>query len=392
MIQSATWSTTTTYTEPDFNEAADVGYGAFLCLCFLIGTLGNLASFIYFVTKKRDISSVIYMFITVTDTVICGTVLPVGIAFLSSRQPGILFGNKYGCLTWIYVWKIAISLSVFLVLCLCITRTISLLKPFKQQKIRYLVIAIVIYSLLMLARVIDQHLSSDKISFSSFTSRCEMLIFRKRSEVNILVVLLCYNVVFTAPVFVVAISSFVSAVELTRGNKRVQQIGHRQSKNRSTTTILLFAMLYGVCNIPFIVIFIIRTISVATNNPDLEYKVFQFDTDGYYINAATSLLLAANSAANPVLYFWRMSTLRKCTMMGIKNRSVRGMRRILGQSRRVGGASVSRFSVTHQTVLTPRASRAYLVKRESSLSINSGGFRRKWDEHAEKLNDQNYWS
>ena len=386
MIQSATWSTTTTYTEPDFNEAADVAYGTFLCLCFLIGTAGNLVSFIYFVTKKRDISSVIYMLITVTDTVISIMALPVGISFISQRQPGILFGNKYGCLAWIYAWKVAISLSVFLVLCLCTTRTISLLKPFKQQKIRYLVLAIVIYSVLMLARVIDQHLSSDKISFSSYTSRCDMLILRTRSGANIIVVLLSYNIVFTAPAFVVAISSFVSAVELTRGSKRVQQIGHRQSKNRSTATILLFAILYGVCNIPLIVIYIIRTISVATNNPELEYKVFQFDTQGYYNNAAITLLLAANSAANPVLYFWRMSTLRKYIILGVRNRSVRGIRRILGRNKGVG-ASVSRFSATHQTVLTSRVSRAYLVKKESSLSLNSGGFRRKRDEHAEKLND-----
>ena len=335
---------------PEFNEAADVAYGSFLCLCFLIGTLGNFVTFIYFATKKRDISSVIYMFITANDSVVSITVLPVGIAFLSSRQPGILFGNKYGCLAWIYVWKVAISLSVFLVLCLCTTRTISLLKPFKQQKIRYLVVAIVIYAVLMIARVINQHLNSDIVSFSQGSAQCEMWILDSRSEANVITVLISNNMVFTAPAFVVASSCAISIVVLTKKNENVQQKNLQKSRNKATVTILMFALLYGICNIPLVFTYIIRTVSVAdTDNSDLERKLFLFDKQDYFFNTVNTLLLAANSAANPVLYFWRMPALREFALTGIRRSS--------GQNSEVGGAGLSRI-FTNQSVLTPRASRA----------------------------------
>ena len=91
------------------------------------------------------------MLITANDIVVSITVLPVGISFLTQGQPGLIFGNNYGCEASYHTWTIAIHLSVFLVLCLCITRTISLLRPFQRQKIRYVVIAVVSYLVINLA-------------------------------------------------------------------------------------------------------------------------------------------------------------------------------------------------------------------------------------------------
>ena len=80
-----------------YDDAANVTYGCMFCLCFLIGTVGNVVSFLLFKSKKRDISNVIYMIITANDIVISALSLPVGISYLSGRQPGILFDNKYDC-------------------------------------------------------------------------------------------------------------------------------------------------------------------------------------------------------------------------------------------------------------------------------------------------------
>ena len=131
-------------------DAADVTYGAICCLCFLIGSCGNMVSFLYFRSKKRDISSTIYMMITANDVVVSMLVLPVGLSYWSNRQPGLIFGDKYGCAAWLYIWSIAISFSIFLVMCLSITRTISLLRPFRQQNVRYLIVAVMTYNLLIL--------------------------------------------------------------------------------------------------------------------------------------------------------------------------------------------------------------------------------------------------
>ena len=99
-----------------FNDAGDQMYGYLCCLCFLVGTIGNIVSFLYFRSKKREISSVIYMMITANDILVSMTVLPVGISFLSKRKPGLVFGNQSGCVAWLYLWEMTISFSIFLVI------------------------------------------------------------------------------------------------------------------------------------------------------------------------------------------------------------------------------------------------------------------------------------
>ena len=96
-----------------FNQTVEVMYGSIYFLCFLIGTIGNIVSFLYFESKKREISSVIYMMITANDIVVSIMILPVGISFWSKRKPGLIFGNKYGCEIWSYVWGLAVAKSIF---------------------------------------------------------------------------------------------------------------------------------------------------------------------------------------------------------------------------------------------------------------------------------------
>ena len=112
---------------------------------------------------------------------------------------------------------------------------------------------------------------------------------------------------------------------LTRRNQHVQQRELQQSRNRATVTILLFALLYGVCNVPFVVSQILLTHFSVTKNLRKFDILFTFDSLFYYRTATHILLLAVNSAANPILYFWRIPSLREYTLTGI--------RRILGLNR-----------------------------------------------------------
>ena len=318
---STNWST---YSTPWTTEAVqgldlkktDVTFGSACCLCFLIGTLGNIVSFLYFKSKKRDISSVIYMLITINDLVISILVLPVGISYLSNRRKGLIFGNKYGCAVWSGAWRVSITLSVFLVLCLSVTRTISLVKPFIRQKVRYLIAAVGMYLVLTQVRmVLLQTSNSFKVTFSFVHSRCGMVHNGALKKSEFLALFVSYNIIYTAPAFVVAISCVISAVELTRRNRmgNVQQRELQQSRNRATVTILLFALLYGVCNIPLVTMYILHTHAWNYDIENWYGEWFSFDTRRYYYNSVDLLLLAANSAANPVLYFWRMPRLREYT-------------------------------------------------------------------------------
>ena len=302
---TATTTDWDSFYELNFNQIADAFYGSVLCcLYFLIGTLGNIISFLYFKSKTRNISSVIYMLITTNDMVISLSILPVGISLWSKRRPGILFGNEYGCLVWAYLWHITVGLSIFLVICLSVTRTVSLLKPFKQQKVRYLIVAIVTYLVAMLAKL--KSISEQAITLK-WLPGCVLFADSSKNALTILGYLI-YSVTCTVPVIVVAISCVISAVLLTRTNHLLQQRELQKTRNRATVTILLFSLVYGVCNVPCVVNIILRTIKTLNGNWE---KFNRFDTQGYYRSIVNMLLIATNSAANPILYFWRMLRLRE---------------------------------------------------------------------------------
>ena len=312
----------------ELNDAADVVCGCICFLCFLIGTSSNIVSFLYFHSKKRDISSTIYMMITANDVVVSMVALPVGLSYWSNRQPGLIFGNKYGCGTLVYIWHITISFSIFLVMCLSITRTFSLLRPFKKQKVSCLIIAVVTNTVLTLVQpVVLQILCDMKIKFLPEFSRCLMEPPVKPDRPNLLLTMgLIGNMQYIAPAFVVATSCVISAVLLTRGNKLVHQREKQQSRNRATVTILLFALVYEVCNVPLVVDNIVQTYCMYTSTMMCYDTFYEFDTQQHYTTAMKTLLLATNSAANPILYFWRMPTLRESILVVIKRIQGRNMR------------------------------------------------------------------
>ena len=319
---SSTWRLKTV-AGPSIYKSADVIFGTACFLCFLVGTLGNIVSFLYFKSKKRDISSVIYMFITANDMMVSLTALPVAISFWSERRPGIFLGDKYGCIAWNASWRVSVPFSVFLVLCLSITRTFSLVKPFAKQKIRYLIGAIVVYlALTVTSIIILQSFEDISVKFNQYSCRCDMFIVTyptdpKRGHHFALFV--SKNIIYIPPAFVVAASCIISIIELTRRNRKARQRELQQSRNRATVTILLFALLYGVCNIPLVLISIMKTIAWIKDVENWYGKWVPFDKSPYYYFATYCvLLITANSAANPILYFWRMSRLREFTLAGVR--------------------------------------------------------------------------
>ena len=312
-----------------FNEAADVTFGFTCFLCFLIGILGNTVSFLFFKSKRRDISNVMYMFITTNDTVISIAVLPVAISFMSKRSPGIIFGNHYSCAAWSAIWRTAVPISVFLVLCLSATRTISLVRPFRRLKIRTLVLAVVTYTAFQAScRAVFHSLNTSVILFNRDRCRCDVYSTSPYQSITYHVMLALYVPIYATPAFFVAICCVISVVVLTRSNKTVQLRDLQRSRNRATITILLFALLYGICNTPLIIEYLLRTLRKITNNLEVWRGIYKFDTQFYYQNCMFTLLMAVNSAANPVLYLWRMPGLREYV--------VKGVRRVLRRNRKVG--------------------------------------------------------
>ena len=311
-----------------YNQTVDITYGLVCFLCFLIGTFGNVVSFVFFKTKNKDVSTVIYLLITGNDVLISMSVLPVGISFWSQRQPGILLGSKYGCCIWIYWWNITVSLSFFLVICLSITRTISLSKPFLKLKVKSILMGVLAYTALTIAHVIvGQVKGGVKISFSVIASRCVVFIDISTQAPYFLGV--SKTLTFIAPIFIVAISCVISVVLLAKRNKTTRQRELQQSRNRATVTILLFALLYGVCTLPLVVDYLVKSYSLFQRRWDTSLNFYKFDRKHYYRSAVNTLLIAVNSAVNPIFYIWRMPSLRVSVLSKVREilRSVTNLMR-----------------------------------------------------------------
>ena len=306
----------------NYNDIVDILYGLICSTCFLVGTIGNIISFLCFLSKKREISTLIYTLTSANDFLISLCVLPVGVCFFRSRQSGFIFNITQISMVWWYVWEVAVLLSIFFVICLSITRTLSLVRPFMIQNTKYLLTSILLYLTLQLAVLIGLHnLNGATITFSPRMSR-SILTFHDVSPEsdpgNPTWYLLeaSTNVTYVAPALVVAVSCTISAVSLTKRNRRVRKMQRKvlENQNRATVTILLFAMVYGVCNLPLLFMYIFQTYAVISNNWSWFRRLNSFDTQGYYSNFIFTLLIAINSAANPALYFWRMPSLRHYTI------------------------------------------------------------------------------
>ena len=316
----------------NFNDAADATFGTFLCLCFLIGTLGNIVSLIHFAKKKRDISSVIYTMITANDAAFSMIVFPMAIVYFL-EHPETVFRSKYGCKVWLLLNSLPFDLTNFFTFSLCITRTVSLVDPFRRQKIKYLLLVALVYASVPIAKElwIIFAIKAEAL-FDPFFRRCSWTITGVDNIMSIealtSLTIISSTIFHLSPAIAVAVSCAISAALLTKTNSNVQQRELQKSRKRATVTILLFALLYEVCYLPYLVDISLRLYSWATYNWDWYSAIFKFDQQFYFLNARSLLLPAVNSAANPILYFWRMPALREFTLTGIRrifrvNREIR---------------------------------------------------------------------
>ena len=266
---------------PVYDYGLDVLYGSVCCICFVLGLVGNIVSFIYFRSKKKDVPNTVYRIITINDSVLCMAILPVGICFLTDRNPGIFFGTDILCNAWVYIWNTNCRLSIFLVIVLSSARTYALLRPFASQKLTPVVCIIAIYFVLQVLQFIGFQLVTSTITtFDEQRAACSIT-FTIDTISNGVAMYLQVAAIFTfiVPIFVVGISCILSIRAIlstvVRGCDSASQAGIRHSRNRATVTILLFASVYAVFNIPLVISMILTIIDAHYDNI---YNFYSFVT------------------------------------------------------------------------------------------------------------------
>ena len=141
----------------EYNNASDTAFGVILTFISIVGTIFNVASFVFFATQKAKNPNKIYfkrlyMVITINDTIICILLFPVIQAAFSPNRgrntqgvlelPSLLFFNSSFCATWVIIWWSVTQLSVFLIAFLGVSRLLLLKYPQKQLHKTWLALAL----------------------------------------------------------------------------------------------------------------------------------------------------------------------------------------------------------------------------------------------------------
>ena len=175
-------------------------------------------------------STVLYMMISGNDIFVSIAVLPVAISNWSQRQPGLIFGDKYGCLVVANIWHSAVA--IFLVICLSVTRTVSLIRPFKKLLMKKSSAPPPFSDPKLNVPSKKQKTGAVQMIFSTIKSKCTISLNPNKTEPVLnyfMSTIKC--VTFIAPFFVVSISCIVTAALLTKRNKNLRQRELQQSRN-----------------------------------------------------------------------------------------------------------------------------------------------------------------
>ena len=243
-------------------------------------------------------------------------VLPLAIPYLlRNRQGWVLETSTVFCTIWGILWYVLFVLSIFLVAMLSITRTIQIVCPFRNLRkkavigviLGYLVVLIVQSTIPMWFKEIYDY--DWRMSYHCGW-RNDFLKDHSGAAYHTYTQIIFFETYF--PIFPI----IISCVLTIRSLKSSENSALNQANREVTITIILFTVIYMVCNLPQVVMHFITIIGQshdsvkALMNWDKPYR--------YWFRFYMILLVPINSALNPILYLWRMKKMRQSTRNMIK--------------------------------------------------------------------------
>ena len=239
-------------------------------------------------------------------------------SLIADRQPA-LFSLKIVCVGWRLVFKSLQRFSVFLVLLLSISRTVSLVQPLSKVKrtgalrtmyvyIGYIILETAIFG------------SLEGYSYDRTGGYCYENGHRPTSEVA--------NALYVITLGVPAIVTFVSFILSTLAIRRSMKCSRTLScggiglgprvrdsiKKQATNTIMIFTFTYIICNLPHFVNMIVWIITMSLDCVGSCYPgPIYINPFMYWFswNISEVLSVIVNMACNPLIYYFRISQYRQ---------------------------------------------------------------------------------
>ena len=317
------------YTETPFDEKfvpeIDTILGLVCAASVLVGVPANLLSLLYFLKKKlkgnmqgtKAFFGNLYVAISLTDLVICATIIPVVEAFLNGRNSK-LFENEVFCTIWGLLWEIIPFYSVFLVGVLSISRLVTLFRPHRILNGRIVMGCLGCYLTgLALSKTLPLILGLSAVKYLKNTMYCFFLPSNNRIFWSFSIVL--STALLAAPILPIIITCLAMIYQLQCSRTPSQKInlkrkGVATKQAEATKTIIIVTLVYIFYNIPVFIKFahhlqyVIRHTTDRSYDYKTAYNTVLLYWYGWVLTYTVCVVL--NSTTNPMVYFCRMRSFK----------------------------------------------------------------------------------
>ena len=298
----------------------DYTLGTLLLLCTLVGVPGNLLGVRFFSSQtNKDRVTLLYIVICSVDIVTSISHLPVAVALFRGRKPGV-FESYLFCALWEILFTVLQKMSIFLVLLISTSRTISILKPFYKIQIKAMMSVVLGYLVVLLIfPVLQRTIPALRGEFKySWDGAYCYYNFEMKFEHTINLILVGLPPILTFVNLLICIIRLHAVRQRLMGPSKTKSA--EAWKYRVSVTIAMFTGLFLICNLP---LFINLMHNMTTTFFGVEYPGVYFGTRfmfWYSWHIAKIESVVVNATLNPILYYCRMKNFRSwcnCVVKGL---------------------------------------------------------------------------
>ena len=289
-----------------------IAFGLFICL--VIGLPGNCLALKYFLhTKKRNLSTLLYIVACSIDVGSSVIHLPITFSLLKNRNPGLL-DNQSFCLIWTFILLLLQQMSIFVVMTLSLSRVIVIKYPFYKVNKRAVLVSIALYLI--------YHCIWNTILFTDMHTdmdvSCAIVPSDEPPPFSLLTIFYVFNysACLGIPPIIVFLTFLVSIVMLQK-DRVANNVSQRRNQHASIT-ITYFTGLFLCCNCLTFINCCLLTYAFVYNT----YSIYENSFMSFY-SWLLSLIFCTvlNASLNPLLYVWRMREMRLWIVGILSNRA-----------------------------------------------------------------------
>jgi len=299
-----------------------------LVLCALLGAPANLLALRYFWgTRRRDLSTLLYIAICIMDTCTCVAHVPVTCSLFLARDQG-LFGNMAVCSSWTIVFKFLQKMSMFLVMLMSVSRTIVIARPFYRVRKVRVIVAFVAYSGFLLVHD-GVEMTCAKFKYSSDGPFC----YTSKDLSCAPYATAMITIEAGLPPIITFFSFIVCTTTLAKSGPKCSQLtlreqqsylanppsglqraaqkrigrGKQNKQKQASTTITIFTAIFLFCNLPYFIIMVLYTTTYSLSWPYPGAFFSSYFMYWYSWPIAKIVCTVLNATLNPLLYYCRIT-------------------------------------------------------------------------------------